>query len=278
MTVPNPPSRWSYAEMSADQSSGSHRRASMKVVAVAALTVIVVVGAVVGLLKAQSPHQVESVASPAKPLLNDQPPSVILNGLQPRSLYPPGYVDFDAAKSTFGPGDIRPEDIDLTATYTTTSDPAGCDDDPVYQASRGDDKDPLRYWRYPLLIIMYPVDDPGGNGDDRGFTVDISPAPNTNDLNDFRKWYTRCANATITLTRSKDGAVIRQDSSVQEQVLVPPPKSNATDSVARTRAGKNDCDYIGLARGMLIEVTCPTSQKEAGAGLFRTVIDRINAI
>ncbi|CAN5242608.1 hypothetical protein BH09ACT8_BH09ACT8_22910 [soil metagenome] len=112
---------------------------------------------------------------------------------------------------------------------------------------------------------MYPVGDPGGNTKDTGFSIAIWPAPNTSSLNEFRQHYVRCHLALVTITEKKGGQVISQ-------------KSHTVDSFGLTVEGKGSCNFIGLTRGMIAEVSRPTAQREAGINLYRTVIGRFNAI
>ncbi len=49
-------------------------------------------------------------------------------------------------------------------------------------------------------------------------------------------------------------------------------------SFAMTKEGEPLCSYVGLTRGMIVDVSCPESQVEAGKQLFRTVVQRIKDI
>ena len=204
----------------------------------------------------------------------DKPPTLILNGLQKRSLYPPGYIDYDPSKDT---SDYQ---YDPDREYETTSSPPGCEDDPLTELQYDfDNKDPERYNRYPITEVMYPVDDPGGSKDDRpGFYVSIYPAKNPTSLDEFRQWYDRCLNAQVTTTVTKHGQVIDQTTSANEIGYTDAPESGADDSFAVTKAGEPLCSYVGLTRGMIVDVSCRRSEGEAGAQLFRTVVQRIKDI
>jgi hypothetical protein len=170
-----------------------------------------------------------------KPLLNDKPPTLILNGLQRRSLYPPGYIDYDPSKDT------SDYEYDPERDYETTSSPPGCEEEPLTDLQFDfENKDPERY--------------------------------------DFRQWYSRCQNAQVTTTVTKHGQVIEQNTSTNELGYTDAPESAADDAYALTKAGKDLCSYVGLIRGMIVDVSCPDSQAEPGAQLFRTVIQRIKEI
>ncbi|WP_141564481.1 hypothetical protein [Mycolicibacterium palauense] len=269
---------WSYAGDPTPGPGGPRRRRRWLVAAAA--VVVVLLAALVGWLVWPHPagpqDSAKSVAQ--RPMLNDQPPTVILNNLDFRSLYPPGYVDWDMSKKTTG----GPDDIgyDPDAHYETTSSPTGCARDPLFEAEHDfEHKDPDRYQRYPILLLMYPVDDPGGNAEDtRGFFVSVYPAPDPTSLESFRQWYSRCHGAKVTVTVTKDGQVIRESTSTEDTVLTEAPVSEAQDSFAREQPDQASCNYVGLVRGLIVEVSCPPTQRDAGAELYRTVIGRINAI
>lgn len=273
MTHNNPmPSAWSYA--SAPGSSGARRRPRRAIIIAAAAVIVLIAGLVSWLAwpKPQAGSQPE-VSAP-KPLLNDKPPTVILNGIQKRSLYPPGYIDYDPTKNT------EHYDYDPDRDYQTTSSPPGCEDDPLSGLQYDfKNENPERYSSYPITEIMYPVDDPGGNKEDsRGFYISIYPAKNPANLDEFRHWYDRCRGAQVTTTVTKHGQVIEQTTSQEKMGYTDAPTSAADDSFGMTKDGKDLCSYIGLVRGMIVDVSCPDGQADAGAELFRTVIQRVKDI
>jgi hypothetical protein len=138
------PSGWSY---SATPDEAGPRRISRRTIVIAvAVVVVLIAGLLTWLLwpKATPTNQGEVVTT-QKPLLNDKPPTVILNGLQRRSLYPPGYIDYDPSKS--GPSDFV---YDPDRDYEDTSSSPGCEDDPLTELQYDfDNKDPEHYNRYP---------------------------------------------------------------------------------------------------------------------------------
>ncbi|BBX16759.1 hypothetical protein CRI77_02785 [Mycolicibacterium duvalii] len=205
--------------------------------------------------------------------LRDKPPTVILNAIDVRSLYPLGYIDYDSSQA------VREElDIDFDADYQTTSEPDGCERDPLTEARYFSDfTNPERYRRYPLTLLMFPVDDPGGNEEDsRAFGVSIFPSPTEGtSLDEVRAWYRRCAGAVVTTTVVKNGQVLRQSSHTNDAVVVDAPKYDADDTFSLATEDEDTCDFVGLVRGIIIDMYCPPAQKDAGAELFRTLIARI---
>lgn len=275
-TGPQPPVAWSFTEPQPNSESGKPRRTLLKIIVGA--VVVVVIAVLVAWLVWPSPTAEPPTSSnpAARPVLNDQPPTVFLNALDFRSLYPPGYVDFDPGQSDFGPDDIG---LDMAIEYTSTSEPPGCTDDPLFEATHDfGSNDPDRYRLYPLLILMYPVDDPGGNEADSGFSISIAPATNTSSLSEFRDYYARCLGAHVIMTQTKDGRVIKEESATRTTFTTDAPASGAVDSFSLGVDGEEICEFVGLARGMIIQVRCPTTQRDAGINLFRTVVDRVNAI
>jgi hypothetical protein len=266
------PGAWSYA--AASGSSGARRVPRRTLIFAIVVAVVLIAGLVTWLAwpKTESANQPE--LSAPKPLLNDKPPTVILNGIQKRSLYPPGYIDYDPTKNT------EEYDYDPDRDYQTTSSPPGCEDDPLLDLQFDfDNEDPERYSSYPITEIMYPVDDPGGNKTgSRGFSFSIYPAKNPANLDEFRQWYDRCRGAQVTTTVTKHGQVIEQTTSPNDIGYTDAPASAADDSFGMTKDGKDLCSYVGLVRGMIVDVSCPDGQAEAGAELFRTVIQRMKDI
>jgi hypothetical protein len=270
-----PPGEWSYS--AAPPAAGRRRTSRWMIVAAVAVAVLLIAPLVTWLAWPSTPSQDQAdAASAPKPLLNDKPPTMILNGLQKRSLYPPGYIDYDPSKDT-SDSDFE---YDPERDYETTSSPPGCEESPLNALQYDfDNTDPERYGRYPITEVMYPVDDPGGSKEDSpGFYVSIYPAKNPTTLDEFRQWYERCQNAQVTTTVTKHGQVIEQTTSTQDVGYTDAPISAADDSFALTKAGKDICTFIGLVRGMIVDVSCRTSQEEAGAQLFRTVVQRVHDI
>jgi hypothetical protein len=264
------PSAWSFATPPRGMRRVSRRALVFAVVAV----VVLIAGLITWLVWPQDTPQSDADAPVInKTLLNDKPPTTILNALDYRSLYPPGYVDYDYSKSEGS------EPLDLDRDYEESSTPPGCDDNPLFESQYSsilDIANPETYRGYPITLRMYPVDDPGGTKDDtRGFSVSISPAKNPANLDEFRQWFDRCENATITTTVTKFGQFIERTTETQELGYTDPPASTADDAFTLTKAGKDQCDFYGLTRGMMVEVECPPTQHDAGAQLFRTVIQRI---
>lgn len=273
------PNEWSYS--ASDETPGARTRRRPVVIAVAAVIAVLVVALVTWLVwpnpAPTAPTEAAADDGP-KPMLNEKPPTVIENGIEPRTLYPPGYVDFDSSKyessrdSSYVPG----------SKYDTTSNPAGCEKDPLFEDRYGsilDDEDPDKYDRYPVSLLMYPVDDPGGNKEDtRGFNLAVWPAKNTDNLDTYRQWYEKCRGAKVTTTVSKDGVVSKQETRTQDESVIAAPSSQAADSFALARPDRDVCELYGLIRGMMVSVTCPPAQKAAGVQLWRTVIHRITDI
>ena len=268
------PSAWSY---SATPDQAGPRRISRHTIVIAVAVVVVLIAGLLTWLLWPKSTQVDQdeVVTTQKPLLNDKPPTVILNGLQRRSLYPPGYIDYDPSKNTSSDYEYDPD-----RDYETTSSPPGCESDPLTDLQYDfDNKDPERYNRYPITEVMYPVDDPGGSKEDSpGFYVSIYPAKNPASLDEFRQWYDRCLNAQVTTTVTKFGQVIDQTTRPNVLSYTNAPESGADDSFAMTKEGEPLCSYVGLTRGMIVDVSCPESQVEAGKQLFRTVVQRIKDI
>jgi hypothetical protein len=269
-----PPGGWSYTAPAAPR-----RRISRRIVVIAAIVVVVLVaGLVTWLVWPSKPSQAADADTPVikKSMLNDKPPTVILNGLDFRSLYPPGYVDFDSSKS----GDSG-VDYDPDADYDTKTEPEGCEYDPLFARMLNfiNPKDADEYDRYPIHLLMYPVDDPGGAKEDsRGFSVQISPSEDPTSLNYLRDWAKRCNGAKETTTTTKNGQVIKQETSTRDVGYTEAPASDAADGLERTSKGKPSCDFVGLVRGMVVEVSCPPNQRDAGVNLYRTVIRRIGEL
>ena len=210
------PSGWSYS--TAPDETGRRPISRRTIVIAVAVVVVLIAGLLTWLLWPKStPTNQGEVVTTQKPLLSDKPPTVILNGLQRRSLYPPGYIDYDPSKDT-GSGYEYDPDRDY-------------EDNVVAARLRGrsprstfefdfDNEDPDRYDRYPLIEIMYPVDDPGGSKEDSaGFFVSIFPAKNPTSLDEFRQWYDRCHGAQVTTTVTKFGQVIDQSDPHQRHRL-----------------------------------------------------------
>jgi hypothetical protein len=239
--------------------------------------VLLVAALVTWLVWPADPPPADDAEAPVikKTMLNDKPPTVILNGLDFRSLYPPGYVDFDSSKS----GDDG-VDYDPDADYDTKTEPDGCAYDPLLaKILKFDDEDPEKYDRYPINMLMYPVDDPGGAKEDaRGFSIQISPSEDPTSLNYLRDWANRCNGAKETVTTTKNGQVIKQETSTLNVGYTEAPASDATDALEQTSKGKDSCNFVGLIRGMVVQVSCPPNQRDAGINLYRTVIRRIGEI
>jgi hypothetical protein len=210
-----------------------------------------------------------------KPSLADLPPTVFINALRPRSLYPPGYVDFDLSQGK----QLGPEDIHYVpgANYALSSSPPGCEHDPLSDNEIDTtNTDPERYHDYPVLLIMYPVDDAGGNKGNNGFFLNVFPAKDPKGLSNFREYYSRCQGARITVTATKDGQVVYQNTDTIDNVILDAPNSAAEDSFVRGPTKDSQTyEYIGLIRGMIVTVQCPEAQKDAGVQLFRTALLRI---
>lgn len=211
-----------------------------------------------------------------KPSLGDEPPTVILNALRFRSLYPPGYVDFDLSQQKLSPSDIH---YVPGADYELSASPAECEHDPLSDNEHPPytpDPKPEKYSRYPVLVIMYPVDDPGGNKGDNGFYLSVFPANDPKGLDNFQTYYKRCQGAQITVTATKDGQVVYRSTDTIDNVILPAPSSAAEDAFVRGPTKDSQTyQYIGLIRGMIVSVQCPAAQKDAGAELFRTVLLRV---
>ena len=82
----------------------------------------------------------------------------------------------------------------------------------------------------------------------------------------------------MTTTVTKFGQVIDQTTRTNEIGYTDAPESGADDSFALTKAGKPLCSFVGLTRGMIVDVSCRESQEAAGAQLYRTVVQRIKDI
>ena len=268
------PSGWSYA--TASDEAGPRRISRRTIVIAVAVVVVLIAGLLTWLLWPKStPTNQGEVVTTQKPLLSDKPPTVILNGLQRRSLYPPGYIDYDPSKTTSSGYEYDPD-----REYEEASSPPGCENDPLFDLEHDfNNEAPDRYGRYPLIEIMYPVDDPGGSKEDSpGFFVSIFPAKNPTSLDEFRQWYDRCHGAQVTTTVTKFGQVIDQSTRTNDIGYTDAPESGADDSFTKTKEGQPLCSFVGLTRGMIVEVRCPESQVEAGTQLFRTVVQRIKDI
>ncbi|AMO63630.1 Uncharacterised protein [Mycolicibacterium phlei] len=266
-----PTNTWSYQETTVPV------RRRRRTVVVAAVVLALTAGLVAWLAwPAQRADEDRAETPVIKELLNDKPPTMILNALNYRTLYPPGYVDYDWSKR-----ESKPADYDRDREYESTSAPPDCEGNPLFDAEFdlflgrfADDA-----YEYPIHLWMFPVDDPGGNADDaRGFSVSIFPAPNPASLSEFKEWFDRCRGATITTTVTKFGQVVDRTTRTQELGYTDAPASVADDSLALTREGRELCHFYGLTRGMIVSVECPPTQADAGAQLFRTVVQRIRDI
>jgi hypothetical protein len=82
----------------------------------------------------------------------------------------------------------------------------------------------------------------------------------------------------VTTTVTKFGQVIDRTTRTNEIGYTDAPESGADDSFTQTKAGEPLCSYVGLTRGMIVDVSCPEEQMDAGTQLFRTVVQRINDI
>lgn len=281
------PTPWSYSTEPADP--GPPRRVPRWLLTLGAVVMIVlVVGSAAAVLWPRpAPPPAADEPGLANWFLDDKPPTVFLNALDVRSLYPPGYVDFDLSEQdpNADSGEVSVEDViaALGNTFETTSEPPGCEGDAPNEDYLGlgshHDDDPEHYGGFPVGLIMYPADNPGGNGSHDGYILDVYPAdkPVLN-LDETRRWYTRCAGAKVTITQSKDGRVVKQDTVVMDRSMIDPPHSAADDSYRLARAGEPQCEFFGLIRGMMVRVQCPDGQEAAGAELFRTAIARIRDI
>lgn len=270
------PDPWSYgAAPNTTKRVRVSRRAIWIAIAVVAI-VSVVAGALVWSARPKPPQQAQTDLSFAnKPMLNDKPPTLIKSAIQPRSLYPPGYVDFDESKADPNRGQ-PPAGYDKDAQHTKTSNPPGCEDNPLLEDEFNfNGSDPDRYAGYPVFLIINPVDDAGTLGAGKGFSVSVYPAKDPKSLSTLRDWFTRCKDAQITRTTTKDGRVIDTSTTPMGEYLVDAPSSVASDSFARNFKDRDICDYYGLVRGLIVNVTCPPNEKEAGAQLFRTVVLRL---
>lgn len=208
--------------------------------------------------------------------LNTKPPTVILNALDVRSLYPPGYVDFDSSQRAPKADDIKPEDINLSWTYTSKSVPPECGKDPFFREWKG--FRPGHYDDFPIRLLMFPASDPGGNAEgNTGYYITILPLEDGATFDSVKHWYATCDKATVsTVATDKDGRVMREfGSSTYDFVIGDAPSSDADDAFFLGDRADKACQFIGVVRGMLVSVDCPTTQREAGAQLFRTVMSRI---
>ncbi|MBP2454855.1 hypothetical protein [Mycolicibacterium lutetiense] len=271
--APNP---WSYSVTAGDASPRKLSRRTMILSGVGIAVVVLLVAALVAWLAWPRSAPIEQADTPEKgrPLLSDKPPTMILNAIDFNSLYPPGYTEFDHTKMDRGSG----SSYDPDREYKSTSEPTGCtsDDDPIYDAKWdfvADDKDPERYRDSRISRLMYPVDDPGGNKEDtQSFSLTVFVSKDPTSLDFGRQWYERCKDAKITTVVSKHGQVIETKTRTLNHVVIAAPESAADDSFALTTTEKEKCDYYGLVRGMIVNVSCPPAQKDAGAQLFRKVI------
>jgi hypothetical protein len=274
-TMTPPP--WSYAT---PRGAADRRRPARRWILLAAVAVLAATGLLIWLALPPTvthpSHAGDSYAR--KPSLADLPPTVFINALHPRSLYPPGYVDFDMSQ---GKQQLSPEDIHYVpgADYTLSSSPPGCEHNPLSDTKIDTtDTDPERYRGYPVLFIMYPVDDPGGNKGDNGFFLNVFPANDPKGLDKFRDYFKRCQGALISLTVTKDGQVVYQhtDPDPIDNVILDAPSSAAEDSFLEGPTKDSQTyEYVGLIRGMVVTVQCPVTQKDAGLQLFRTTLLRI---
>lgn len=277
MTGPNGmPDQWSY---SAPPGAARARKLSRRTIVVGSVGVAVVVLLAVALVAwlawpRTAPIDQADAPDTDRPLLSDKPPTMILNAIDFDSLYPPGYTEFDYTKMDRG----TDSSYDPDRKYTFSSDPAGCtsDDDPMYNAKYdfgSDDKDPERYKDSRISRLMYPVDDPGGNKEDsQSFSLTVFVSRDPTSLDFSRQWYERCKGAKVTTVVSKNGQVIETKTRTLDHLVTAAPESAADDSFALTTTETEECDYYGLVRGMIVNVTCPPAQKDAGAQLFRKVI------
>lgn len=267
------PDAWSFSEPAASRRGLSRR-------AILIVGIVVAVGLLVSGLMVWLSRPVPVAAQKPrfevvdKPLLNDEPPTVIKNAIEPRTLYPPGYTDRDFNKS--GPVDLG---LDPTKKYERTVSPPECEKDPLDQVENNlDRKDTERYERYPVDFSMYPVDDPGGKDDDSGvFLISIFPAQDPNSLGALRNWFSQCQSAQVTRTVTQDGRVVETTTEPFPKELTDAPHSVSSDSFTVTRKDKpqDSCNYYGLVRGMIVHVLCSPAQKDAGADLFRTLVQRV---
>jgi hypothetical protein len=265
---------WSYAT---PRGAARRRRPNRRAILLAAgATMLAVAGLLIWLALPPNtaPPGAANDSYARKSSLGDQPPTVILNALEPRSLYPPGYVDFDLAKQNSGPNNLP---IDLNAHYDLSSSPPGCEHDPLSDTEYDfNDKNPEEYGKYPVLLIMYPVDDPGGNKGDNGFYLSVFPAKDSRSLSNFRDYYSRCQGAKVTLTVTKDGRVLQTMTDTINNVITAAPQSAAEDSFVRGPTKDSPSNqYVGLIRGMIVSTQCPVSQDDACVQLFRTALLRI---
>ncbi|CRZ16887.1 hypothetical protein [Mycolicibacterium neworleansense] len=276
MSGPNGmPDQWSY---SAPPGATSPRKLSRRTIILGSVGIgvaVVLVAALVAWLAWPRSAPIEHADAPEKgrPLLSDKPPTMILNAIDFDSLYPPGYTEFDYTKMNQSGG----SGYDPDREYKFTSEPQGCtsDDDPLYTAKWdfGGDDDPERYKDARISRLMYPVDDPGGNKEDsKSFSLTVFPSKEPTSLDFARQWYERCKGAKITTVISKHGQVIETKTRSLDHVVIAAPESAADDSFALTSTEREECDYYGLVRGMIVNVTCPPEQKDAGAQLFRKVV------
>jgi hypothetical protein len=265
---------WSYATPRRDTRRRRPNRRAILLAAGAAMLAVAGLLIWLALPPNTAPPSAAKDSYARKSSLRDQPPTVILNALEPRSLYPPGYVDFDLAKQTAGAGDLH---IDLNAHYDTSSSPPGCESDLLFDTAHDyTDTNPEKYGQYPVLLIMYPVDDPGGNKGNNGFYLSVFPAKDPRSLSNFRDWYSRCQGAKVTVTVTKDGQVIDQSTDTVNNTILNAPQSAAEDSfvIAATKDYAAN-EYIGLIRGMIVSTRCPVAQDDACVQLFRTALLRI---
>ncbi|OMB79468.1 hypothetical protein A5743_13870 [Mycolicibacterium conceptionense] len=276
VTGPNGmPDQWSYSAPSGAASTRKLSRRTIVLGSVGIGVVVVLVAALVAWLAWPHSAPIEHADAPEKgrPLLSDKPPTMILNAIDFDSLYPPGYTEFDYTKMNKDSGYTYDPDRD----YKSTSEPPDCtaSDDPLYAAELGldTDDDPERYQDSKISRLMYPVDDPGGNKEDsKSFSLAVFPSKDPTSLDFARQWYERCKGAKVTTVVSKHGQVIETEVITIDFGTVAAPESAADDSFAMTKDGKERCNYYGLVRGMIVNVTCPPEQKDAGAQLFRKVV------
>jgi hypothetical protein len=277
---PNP---WAYSET---RTVARPRKLSRRTLAVSGVGVAVLVLLVVALVAwlawpRSAPLNQADAPRESRPLLSAKPPTTILNAIDFDSLYPPGYTEYDPAKRD--PNSESSYDPDRD--YETTSEPPGCtfEDDPINQAEYDyDNEDPEKYQNSKIMRLMYPVDDPGGNDKSQaggtGFSLVIYPSPDPASLDFARDWYQRCNGAKTTTTVTKHGQFVTKETDTVDKVVIDAPDSAADDSFALTRSDRAICDFYGLVRGMIVNVTCSPAQRDTGAQLWRNVVVGLQAV
>jgi hypothetical protein len=214
-----------------------------------------------------------SMSYQRKPSLVDKPPTLIVNALQVRSLYPPGYTDY------------KPKPLDdhqspyVGAKRDVTSDPPGCEHDPAVSDSSVFTSAMYRVW--PLLYIMYRVDDPSGDrsGNDDGIYLSIYPTKDgSGQIDKWRQWYRKCGSAQMAVLVSKDGNILKEETYARDHVIIDTPRTPADDSLGVTDKEETRYTYYGSIRGMIVSLKFPPTQKDTCAALFRTVMLRIQEI